>query len=193
MVNSQGSHKRTMIFLDFSNVFLHARKKLGKRADALDLSRFLSKSRTIVQTHYFSSEDIKNAGQVKYHDHLRRNGLVVHTYELVFREQSHYCPACAMAVDAKCQRCGAILTLSPHKSKKIDILFALSILQLAPSFDEAILATGDSDFVPLLKLLRESFGRRVVIAAFKDSISYELRINSDEVIELDGYVDEFCR
>ena len=45
---AQSSHKKTMIFLDFSNVFLHAKKKLEKRADALALSRLLSASRTVV-------------------------------------------------------------------------------------------------------------------------------------------------
>jgi uncharacterized LabA/DUF88 family protein len=190
---AQGRHKKTMIFMDFSNVFLHAKKKLEKRADALALSRLLSASRTVVQTHYFSSEDSKNPGQVKYHEFLRRNGLIVHTYEIVFREQWLYCSTCGKAAETKCADCGTILTLPPHKSKKIDIQFALTVLQLAPSFDEAVLVTGDSDFVPLLKLLRESYGRRVVVAAFKDAISYELRINADEIVELDGLVDKFCR
>ena len=119
--------------------------------------------------------------------------MIVHTYELVFREQWLICPTCAKEAKTKCADCGTVLTLPPHKSKKIDIQFALSVLQLAPSFDEAVLVTGDSDFVPLLKLLRESYGRRVVVAAFKDAISYELRINADEIVELDGLVDKFCR
>lgn len=189
---TEAGQAKAMIFMDFSNVFLHAKKKLGKRADALDLSRLLTVSRNVVQSHYFSSEDPGNPGQVKYHDHLRRKGLIVHTYDLVFREQRLFCPTCGKEAETMCWACGTVLTPPPHKSKKIDISFAVTIQQLSQSFDEALLVTGDSDFVPLLKLLRETLGRKVIIAAFREAISYEMRINSDEIIELDSRVGEFC-
>jgi uncharacterized LabA/DUF88 family protein len=189
---TEAGQAKTMIFMDFSNVFLHAKKKLGKRADALELSRLLSVSRNVVQSHYFSSEDSNNPGQVKYHDHLRRKGLIVHIYDLVFRETRLFCPTCGKDAETICRVCGTVLTPPPHKSKKIDISFAVTIQQLAQSFDEAVLVTGDSDFVPLLKLLRETLGRKVIIAAFREAISYEMRINSDEVIELDSHIEKFC-
>lgn len=89
-----------------------------------------------------------------------------------------------------CEKCGHPTILPRHKSKRIDILIALKILQTSDLYDEAILVSGDQDFIPIIDYLRNEKGKKVKIASFRGPFSYEYLKHSDEIIYLDNHVDE---
>ena len=55
----------------------------------------------------------------------------------------------------------------------------------------ALIVSGDQDFVPVIKYIRSQLGKRVIIAAFKKTLSYVLERNCNEKIELDDKISEF--
>ncbi len=50
------------IFIDWSNIFVYA-KNLGIKIDPLRLCDLLSNNKSVIQRHYFSTEDPNNEGQ----------------------------------------------------------------------------------------------------------------------------------
>jgi len=54
-----------------------------------------------------------------------------------------------------------------------------------------ILASGDSDFYPIVELLKRH-GRRVEIAYLGDTLSYELRTAADRLIDLGEHLEELA-
>ncbi|WP_456403127.1 LabA-like NYN domain-containing protein [Persephonella sp.] len=76
--------------------------------------------------------------------------------------------------------------------KGIDILLATDMVSLAfrNAYDTAVLVSGDSDYVPVVKEIQE-LGKRVENATFKRTSSYELRKVCDEYIQLDNIKDKF--
>ncbi|NPA58817.1 MAG: NYN domain-containing protein [Aquificae bacterium] len=78
--------------------------------------------------------------------------------------------------------------------KGIDILIATDMISLAfrDAYDTAVLVSGDSDFLPVVKKIQE-LGKRVETAAFKKTSSYELRKISDEFILLDNLKHRFTQ
>ncbi|UCF13247.1 MAG: NYN domain-containing protein, partial [Thermoplasmatales archaeon] len=60
--------------------------------------------------------------------------------------------------------------------KKIDIQIAIDVVSLAyeNAYDTAVLVTGDGDFVPVVKKVR-NFGKNVELWAFRYSLANALR------------------
>jgi len=50
----------------------------------------------------------------------------------------------------------------------------MDILETKDSYDTLILISGDSDFEPLLQLMKMKYGKRCLIMATKHNISIEL-------------------
>jgi len=76
--------------------------------------------------------------------------------------------------------------------KGIDILLATDMVSLAfrNAYDTAVLVSGDSDYVPVVKEIQE-LGKRVENASFKRTSSFELRKVCDEFILLDNIKHRF--
>lgn len=180
---------KASIFIDWSNVFVYA-KNMGVKIDPTRLCDLVSNSKSTVQKHYFSAEDPDNAGQQRFHEGLKQRGFLVHTHELVERPGKVYCPNCHIEINYTCADCGAPITLPPHKSKRIDVLIALKLLQTSHLYEEAILVSGDQDFIPIIDHLRQEEGKRVTIASFREPLSYEYRTSCDKLIILDDYIEE---
>jgi hypothetical protein len=60
----------------------------------------------------------------------------------------------SIEINVNCPKCDTPRTLPPHKSKRIDILIALKLLQTSKLYEE---------------------GKRITIASFKEPLSYEYR------------------
>lgn len=180
---------RASIFIDWSNIFIYA-KNLGLKIDPLRLCDLVSENKQVVQKHYFSAEDPDNAGQQRFHEGLKQRGFFVHTHVLVERPGKVYCPNCRVEINYTCKDCGAPITLPPHKSKRIDILIALKLLQTSHLYDEAVLISGDQDFIPIIDHLRREEGKKVTISSFREPLSYEYHTTCDKVIILDEHIEE---
>ncbi len=180
---------KTSIFIDWSNIFVYA-KNLGIKIDPLRLCDMVSTNKSVIQKHYFSAEDPSNAGQQRFHEGLKQRGFLVHTHELVERPGKIYCPNCNVEINYNCSKCNTMITLPPHKSKRIDILIALKLLQTSKLYEEAILISGDQDFIPLIDYLRHEEGKKITVVSFRGPLSYEYRASCDTIIILDEYIEE---
>lgn len=180
---------KASIFIDWSNIFVFA-KNMGIKIDPIRLCDLVSNNKSVVQRHYFSAEDPDNVGQQRFHEGLKQRGFLVHTHELVERPGKVYCPNCHIEINYTCTNCGTQITLPPHKSKRIDILIAIKLLQTSHLYEEAILISGDQDFIPIIDHLRQEEGKKVTIASFKEPLSYEYRTSCDKLIILDEYIEE---
>jgi len=80
---------------------------------------------------------------------------------------------------------------NPRYSKGEDILLACDMVRGAAlnMYDEAILISGDGDFIPAVRMVQE-LGKRVTIAAFRDSLNRNLDIEASDIIYLDDYLEE---
>lgn len=177
------------IFIDWSNIFVHANSKYRTKIDPIKLCDLVSNKDRVLQKHYFSGEDPDNTGQYNFHEGLKKKGFLVHTHELVNIPGKVYCPVCKIIMKPVCEKCGNPTILPRHKSKRIDILIAQKLLQTSDLYDEAILISGDQDFIPIVDSLRD-IGKKVTIASFRETLSHEYLKSSDEIIYLDDYIDE---
>ena len=184
---------KTSIFIDWSNIFIPAKKNFGTKVSPDKLRQFLIdeyKDNSIIQTHLFSSIDIKNKGQVNFFITIRKSGIIVHTEELIQRPAKIYCKECNTEIENPiCYSCGKQISLPPHKSKKIDIKLATVMLNISDTYEEAILVSGDQDFIPTIKVLREERGKKIHVASFKKPLSHELVVETDIITILDKHIN----
>lgn len=182
-----GAPTRSVAFLDWSNVFLPAKKVHGIRVDALKLRQLLETGRTLTQVHYFSA-DGGDPGQAKFHAWLQRHGFVVHTRPLEYRVKKVECPQCGNQFDPVCPACRTTFQLPPHKSKMVDIEIGLYLVKLADQYEEAVLVSGDKDYLPVIEWLRNERGKKVSIYSWKDAFSGMLIGSVDSYTYLDSHV-----
>ncbi|TAN37534.1 MAG: hypothetical protein EPN24_06200 [Candidatus Methanoperedens sp.] len=87
---------------------------------------------------------------------------------MVERPGKIYCSNCNIEININCPECNTPITLPPHKSKRIDILIALKLLQTSKLYEE---------------------GKIITIASFREPLSYEYRASCDKILFLDDYLD----
>ncbi len=104
--SSRQGPPRSVAFVDWSNVYLGAKKDYGIRVDPMKLREFLGKERLLSRAHYFSATDENSAGQSRFHEMLKRHGFIVHTQLLEERVRHVLCPECRVGFDPVCPRCG---------------------------------------------------------------------------------------
>ena len=56
----------------------------------------------------------------------------------------------------------------------LDVELTIDILETKDKYDTMILISGDSDFEPLLRLMKKKYKKRCLVIATKHSISIEL-------------------
>lgn len=71
-----------------------------------------------------------------------------------------------------------------------DVGLAIDAIRTSPNLDAIIIASGDSDFVPLINYLR-GHGKRVEVIAFGKTTSAEVIEAVDEFIDLDKNSNRF--
>ncbi len=75
-----------------------------------------------------------------------------------------------------------------QEQKEVDVAMACEMVVQAmrDNYDVALVVSGDRDFVPAIQHV-QSAGKRVEVAAFKKSFSFEMKKMSDYYYELDSY------
>lgn len=187
--------KRVVILVDGSNLYLSA-KRFGKKIWPPDLPDVLlpeirGKIESVVQVHFFTSVDRKNASQQRFINHISKAGIIVYDFDLKVYRKKDICPDC----DILCSKCGRNLRAKPHKEKMIDIAIATKMIELAyqkepAPYDTFVIVSGDKDLIPAIRLLRQKLGKEIVVAGFrhkdpdKNSLAYELNKEVDKIINL---------
>ncbi len=196
--------KRTFLFIDSSN-FYHTLKESNALTwfNYSDLYKELSKSYTITKVFFYDAvksielEPEQYSRQQSYHQKLVKEipNLVLRLRKLRYLgvnkriedelNKSNFCDKCIYKVREFLSRAG-LIKLS--KEKGIDIMLATDMIRAGfeDQFDTVLLATGDADFVPAVKMV-QTFKKEVVNIHFYSNSASELRntCNSHKLIQTD--------
>ncbi|MFX1236029.1 MAG: NYN domain-containing protein, partial [Promethearchaeota archaeon] len=85
------------------------------------------------------------------------------------------------------------IVLNETFEKKVDIIIAIDIISLAyeNAYDTAILVSGDGDFIPVVKKVKE-LDKKIELWAFKYSLSNALKeeLRHEDINYLDDILNE---
>lgn len=130
----------------------------------------------IHDVHYFDCvSDAPSAGREAFHQFLRTTlGFQLHFSEL--REKRRTCANCRSQY-------------VEHEQKGVDVGIAVHMLKLAynSGFDQALLCSGDGDFAPVVTEMRNSLGKRTVVAGWHNGVAPALREAACRVIHLEEH------
>jgi CxxC-x17-CxxC domain-containing protein len=155
---------RVMIFIDGSNVFRSL--DLIKRGYRLDYGKLVKQlvedNQEFVRTYYYASEDIPPIERQSNLYRELRDNLKFDTTILPLKVQE--------------LRNGKL----KKEEKGIDVSLAVDMLSMAhkDGYDIAVLVAGDSDYLKLVRAVKDA-GKRVKVVAIKKSGSFDLMASSD--------------
>lgn len=165
--------RRVGVFIDAANLW-QAQKTKGRMLDFGQLVAYLKDryKATAVQVYYYTAypaegtRDYDTSGKHKFYTFLKKKlGVVVRKKEL---------KRIAVA-DSKFDD-------GFMEKGNMDVELAIDAVHCLQQYDTALLFTGDSDFLSLVKFIRAR-GKKVYIYSSRNNISSELRTGGD------GYID----
>lgn len=153
---------KVSIFIDAANVF-YSQRDLGW---TIDFKKFIPHFSNITAklcgvSFYFAlwfENNQRRLNEEKMISMLRKNG-----FKVVVKDSKKV----GGSVKANC-----------------DVELAMDAVRLMSSYNTFVLFSGDGDFAPLCRYLRDH-GKKTVVISFRNHISYELIHNSDLFISLD--------
>ena len=161
--------ERITIFIDNSNIF-KGFQKYKIQADYEKLKTVITRDRKLDAIYLYEGVVYPMSPEKKrwYEQLSARSGYVIE------------------ASFDKIVRHGAI-------EKKVDIKIAIDVVSLAyeDAYDTAVLVTGDGDFLPVVKKIKE-LDKNMEIWAFKYSLANALRdqIEDDRIFYLDDFLNK---
>ena len=157
--------ERVIIFIDNSNIFKGFRK-YDIKADYEKLKNVICRDRELHNIFLYEGivYPISQEKKKWYNGLRKRSGYVI------------------KASFDKIVSSGAI-------EKKVDIKIAIDMISLAyeNSYDTAILVSGDGDFIPIVKKIKE-LGKNVEVWAFRYSLANKLK--EELSVEYVNYIDD---
>ena len=176
---------RTFAFIDASNLFYGGRKSLGWSIDHEKLRKYLESKYSVSEIYYFGGVEIHKFP----FDYLKDETVPVKELEkylvdLIKREGDSMNDAQITLLDRhyrrvrfylKLQRLGYKLMLKPVKTyddmegnpvrkANCDVDMTLMMLRVKDDFQRAIILSGDGDFLPVLKYLKDNKKEVLVLA-----------------------------
>jgi uncharacterized LabA/DUF88 family protein len=172
------NNTRVMIFIDGSNMHwgikdYNTENKCNYKIDYAKFIPLLTKDRICVRTMYYCSQPVPPiAGQIKFYDYLRSAGIQVIDKELKTR------------IDRNTQQ-------PYYVEKGVDVALATDLIAMAwgNAYDAAIIVSGDADYAGAVSKVM-SKGKNVELAAFRKSLSKELKDACLSRIILDDYMKQ---
>jgi uncharacterized LabA/DUF88 family protein len=170
--------EKGMAFIDAANINKSA-ESLGIKIDYKKFLNFIKKyfleedpphSYSLIRPYYYSADD-KNPKRSHFYDKLREFGYETRILEIVTTQNKE-----------------KII----QKQKGVDILLATEMLTFAfrNNYDAAILCSGDQDFLPVLKEIKD-LGKRIFVFGFESSVAFKLKNEADKFCKLDDYLNDF--
>lgn len=142
---------RVTVFIDAANV-IYSLRDLGWKIDYKKLQQYFQKKTKLVDIYFYTAYFVADTGRKNMVEMLSRKGFKIRAKE----------------VKSIRKHDGGIL----HKAN-CDVELTMDAMSLYSSFDTAILMSGDSDFVPLLKFL-QSKDKKVLVISTRGHIAKEL-------------------
>jgi len=99
-----------------------------------------------------------------------------------------YLPNKMSSLLPKIQKSGLeVKVVSPQKSVDGRLIFDLLTNTISDSFDTAVIASGDRDYIPVVEYVKRR-GKRVLIGSFSSALAHGMSSVSDGIIDLDKHV-----
>jgi len=185
----------TYVFIDASNLFYGGEKSLGWKIDYERLLAYLKGKYDTAKVFYFGGVELHNF----HYDYLRDdtvpiNALEKHLSGLLKNNTESLTDAEVVLIGRHLQRTrfyrklagfGYTLFLKPVKrygqddgtmrrKANCDVEMTLRMLEEQGSFDRAIVLSGDGDFLPVLKHLKQN-GKEMIVLARGPRTAKEIR------------------
>jgi len=186
--------ERLMIFIDGQNLFYGCNSY--QKGFVWDYDKFISvlanlmPNRKLIQVYYHSSiapvdpnragDDVRYRKQQMFYNVLRQK---CKTEIKETKVQSVPCPNCGT-------------TFKRPKEKGVDVGLAADLLLygMTEDYDAAIVVSGDSDYIPVLKKLAERKPNlKIEVAQFRGQVGYDLRNLGFRFHPLDDIAEQFRR
>lgn len=186
---------RTYAFIDASNLFYGGAKSLGWSIDYEKLLSYLKQKYGISEVLYFGGVEIHDFS----YDYLQNESVPIEelaTYlkNLIVQKGSEFTEAKLLLLDRhmgrvrfylRLKKFGYTLYLKPVKlydqddgstkrKANCDVDMAFHLMKEKDNFDRAIILSGDGDFLPVLKYLKEE-GKDILILARGPRTAKELK------------------
>ena len=139
--------KNVAVFVDVANIF-YAAKAAGADIDYVTLLKAAVAGRDFVRAYAYTGLDPENENQRNFHAFLARHG-----YKVVSKDIRKY-------GDGKVKA-------------NLDIELVVDMMKTARNLDVAIVVSGDGDFAPAIRAVRE-MGVRVEVISFRGNTSSDL-------------------
>lgn len=159
---------KVKIYIDGANVF-YTQKKLGWSVDWKKVKDFIEKEREVIEWRYYVGVKNEDEKMQKYLRYLNKVGFNTITKPL------------------KKIKIGSAEKDFIYKAN-FDVEITADILLDKFKIDEIIIFSGDSDFIYLIKKLKDS-GVKVSIYSSKRTISWELKISGSMIVYLERIKD----
>lgn len=177
--------KKTYVFIDASNLFYGGEKSLGWKIDYKKLLGYLREKYDVSKTFYFGGVEIYNFNfDYQKEETVPLAQLETHLIKLIENKGEKLNEAELLLIGRHLQRVrfylkllefGYHLFLKPVKmyeqedgttkrKANCDVDMAFHLMKEKNNFDRVIILSGDGDFLPVLKYLKES-GKEVVVLA----------------------------
>ena len=85
--------------------------------------------------------------------------------------------------------------MSNHAQRRVDVDLAAHLIWQAatPGVEDIVLTTGDQDFIPAVKMARETFAKRVTLFTYRLDVSVELQKQVDSHLYFEAVESEISR
>jgi len=186
---------RAFVFIDASNLFYGGEKSLGWKIDYQKLLEYLKNKYQISKAFYFGGVEIHDF----QYDYLKNEtvpieGLKDYLVKIIKEKGQKLNEASLLLLSRhlqrtkfylKLQKFGYELHLKPVKlydqedgttkrKANCDVDMAFYLMKEKDNFDQAVILSGDGDFLPALKYLRDK-GKKIIILARGPRTAREIR------------------
>ncbi len=151
---SKFANDRVSVFIDASNIY-HSYKKLKWKIDFSKFLNYLKQELDLREIYYYTARDLSFAKQTKFLTFLEKTGYKVRSKKIKFIKDK-------------------VTEKEGFYKGNLDVELTMDILETKNRYDTLILISGDSDFEPLLQLMKKRYKKKCLVMATKYNISIEL-------------------
>lgn len=145
---------RVNVFVDASNIYF-SQKKIKWQIDFEKFLQYFKTEFNLKTIFYYTARDKSSLKQNKFLLFMEKTGYVIRSKNIKFIKNKQ---------DGK----------DGFYKGNLDVELTIDVLETKDQYDTLILVSGDSDFEPLLELMKVKYNKKCLVMSAKHSISIEL-------------------